>query len=284
MDVKFGVNTQVWFAGFSSRNFDVVPKVAKLGFDVIEISFVDPEPPFDPKELRRRTDDAGLGVAMCGYLSADRDIASRDPRVVEKGIAYFAGAARTAEVLGARIFCGPLYAELFRGRWLSEAERRAEWERGVAGLKQAGRICADHGLTIALEPLNRFETDFLNTARDAVRLVQDVGSLHVKIHLDTFHMNIEEKSLGTAIREAAGYLVHFHCCGNDRGAPGSEHVPWQEVGSALKDISYKGVIAIEGFNPGDTDLANGGKIWRPVAPSQDAVAVEGLRFLRGLLA
>lgn len=283
MKVKFGVNTQVWFGGFSSKNFDVVPKVAKLGFEFIEVSYGEMEPPFNPKELKKLIDDAGLGVGLCGYLAGDRDITSKDAKVVENGLKYFASAAKTAEVLGAQIFCGPLYAELFRGRWLSVADRKAEWERGVGGLKKAGKICGDHGLTIAMEPLNRFETDFLNTAHDAVRMVEDVGSPNVRIHLDTFHMNIEEKNIGKAIKEAGKHLVHFHCCGNDRGAPGSEHMPWQEVADALKAINYQGVVAIEGFNPADSDLANGGKIWRPVAPNQDAVACEGLEFLKEIL-
>jgi D-psicose/D-tagatose/L-ribulose 3-epimerase len=284
MRVRFGVNTQVWFGGFSTKNFDVVAKAARLGFEFLEISFGEMSPPFDPKELRRLIDDAGLGIGMCGYIAGDRDITSSDARVVEKGLAYFASAAKTAETLGVHMFCGPLYAVLFRGRWLSAADRAAEWDRGVAGLKKAGAICGDHGLTIALEPLNRFETDFINTAPDAVRLVEAVASPHVKIHLDTFHMNIEEKSFGEAIRCAGRHLVHFHCCGNDRGAPGSEHVPWQEVAAALKAVNYEGVVAIEGFNPADSDLANGGKIWRAVAPNQDAVASEGLAFLRKIFA
>jgi D-psicose/D-tagatose/L-ribulose 3-epimerase len=284
MKVKFGVNTQVWFGGFSTKNFDIVATAARLGFEYLEISFGEKEPPFDPRELRRRIDDAGLAVGMCGYLSGDRDITSADARVAQNGINYFASAARTAETLGAHIFCGPLYAELFRGRWLSDSDRAAEWERGVASLVKAGRICADHGLTIALEPLNRFETDFITTAHDAVRMVKAVSSTHVKVHLDTFHMNIEEKSLRGAIMEAGPDLVHFHCCGNDRGAPGSEHVPWREVADALKAIDYTGIVAIEGFNPSDKDLVNGGRIWRAVAPSQDAVATEGLAFLRKLFA
>jgi D-psicose/D-tagatose/L-ribulose 3-epimerase len=284
MGITFGIQTQTWFGGSdSTKLFDVVPKAAKMGFDLLEILFIDPKVPFDPKELRRRTDDAGLAVAMCGVLLAGTDITSKDPRVVENGLAFFTSAAKTAETLGAHIICGPLYAELFRGRWQSAADRRAERERGIAGLKKAGTICGDHGLTIAMEPLNRFETDFLNTAHDAVKLVEEVGSPYVKIHLDTFHMNIEEKSLGGAIKEAGRNLAHVHCCGNDRGAPGSEHVPWTEVAAALKSITYQGAVVIEGFNPADRDIANGGKIWRPVAPDQDAVAIEGLKFLKGLL-
>jgi D-psicose/D-tagatose/L-ribulose 3-epimerase len=282
MKVTFGVNTQVWFGGFSTKNFDVVEKAARLGFQFLEISYGEMVPPFDPRELKKRIDDAGLGIGLCGYLMPDRDITSTEGKVVENGLAYFTGAAKTAETLGARIFCGPLYAELFRGRWLSAADRAAEWERGVAGLKKAGAICADRGLTLALEPINRFETDFLNTAHNAVRLVQEVGSRNVKIHLDTFHMNIEEKNIGKAITEAGSHLAHFHCCGNDRGAPGSEHVPWREVAEALKTIDYRGVVSIEGFNPADSGLANGGKIWRPVAPNQDSVASEGLAFLRSV--
>jgi D-psicose/D-tagatose/L-ribulose 3-epimerase len=285
MGITFGVQTQTWFSGAAAQKiYDAVPRAAKLGFAMLEILFTDTEVPFDPRELRKRLDDAGLAVAMCAALPAKYDISSTDKRVVDTGVAYFTSAARTAETLGARFFCGPLYAELYRGRWMSGADRRAEWERGVAGLKTVGKICGDHGLTIAVEPLNRFETDFLNTAHDAVRLVEAVGSPNVKIHLDTFHMNVEEKSLGGAIREAGKHLVHFHACGNDRGAPGSDHVPWAEVAGALKEIRYGGAIVIEGFNPEDHDISNGARIWRPVGSSQDAVAADGLAFLKKLFA
>ncbi len=283
MSIKYGVNTQTWVGGFAPKDFPLVERAAKIGFDVIEISYGESETVFDAKALKELLDEHGLDVIMCGYIATDRDITSTDPSVRARGMQYFRNAGETAAILGARMFAGPLYAEIFRGRWLPEAERRAEWERSVKALTEAGAICADYGVTIGLEPLNRFETDFLNTAHDAVRFVEAVDHPNVKIHLDTFHMNLEEKSHGDAIREAGEHLVHFHANCNDRGTPGSGHIPWQDVATALKDVGYSGTISIEGFSPYDKGLVNGGKIWRPVAKTQDEVAIEGLKFLKQLL-
>jgi len=284
MNIRFGANTQIWVGGFATKDFHLVDKVARMGCDFIEISYGEMEAPFDPKELKRLIDDAGLEISMCGYLSGERDITSADAAVRANGLKYFRGAAETGQVLGARIFAGPLYAELFRGRWLSADDRRAEWDRGAASLKEIGSMCGDHGMTVALEPLNRFETDFLNTAHQAVQMVEQVDSPHVKIHLDTFHMNIEEKRIGDAIREAGKHLVHFHTCSNDRGTPGAGHIPWGEVVDGLKAVDYSGFVGIEGFNPKDVPLANGGRTWRPVATAQDRVAIDGFEFLRKVFA
>jgi len=134
-------------------------------------------------------------------------------------------------------------------------------------------------VTIALEYLNRFETDLINLAEQAVRLVEDIGSPAIGVHLDTFHMSIEEKDQGKAIRATGKHLRHFHACENDRGTPGSGQVRWDTVRGALQDIGYDGYVVIEGFNPDVVDLANGARIWRPMAPTPDDLARDGLKFL-----
>jgi len=284
MKVKYGVNTQTWVGGFGPQDYPLVEKAAKLGFQVIEISYGENETVFDPKALKRLLDEHGLGVVMCGYIHPNRDITSTDPSLRAMGMKYFRNAAETAKILGAKVFAGPLYAEIFRGRWLPEDERKAEWDRSVKAQREAADICADAGLTIAMEPLNRFETDFINTAHQAVRYVEEVGKANVKVHLDTFHMCMEEKHFGSAIREAGKHLAHVHANSNDRGTPGEGHIPWSEVVTALKDVNYAGIVSIEGFAPYDKGLVEGGKIWRPVAKSQDQLAIDGLKFLKSVFA
>jgi D-psicose/D-tagatose/L-ribulose 3-epimerase len=153
----------------------------------------------------------------------------------------------------------------------------------VVGLREAGKIAADAGVTLAIEPLNRFETDLVNTSAQAVRLVDEVGSPAVKIHLDTFHMHIEEKSLLEAIRLAGPRLAHVHGCENDRGAPGTGLVAWAQVAQGLREVGYNGAVVIESFTPECKAIADAAAIWRPLAATQDALASEGLKFLRGLL-
>ena len=149
-------------------------------------------------------------------------------------------------------------------------------------LRDLSAYAADHGVTICVEPLNRFETSFLNLASQAIEVVDRVDSKNCGLLLDTFHMNIEERSIGDAIRAAGPRMRHLHTCENDRGAPGSGHVPWDEVAKACGEIGYKGPMVIESFTSKVKSIARAAAIWRSFAASQDALATDGLRFLRRL--
>ena len=280
--MKFGANTQIWVAPFKAEDLGLIDKVAKLGFSVIELGVSSEKPPFEIKLVRERLQDVGLECCVCSFIPADRDIASSDPAMRRRGVEYIKSLVATTAALGGSILCGPLYAQLFRARYLPAAERSREWEWSVAGLQQVATTAESEGVTIALEYLNRFETDLINLAEQAVLLAEDVGSPAIGVHLDTFHMSIEEKDQGKAIRAAGKRLKHFHACENDRGIPGTGQVGWNVVRDALRDIGYDGYVVIEGFNPDVVDLANGARIWRPMAPTPDDLARDGLKFLINL--
>jgi D-psicose/D-tagatose/L-ribulose 3-epimerase len=139
-------------------------------------------------------------------------------------------------------------------------------------------------VVLCLEPLNRFETSFINLASQAIEVIDRVNHPACRIMLDTFHMNVEERHLGDAIRATGKRLAHVHTCENDRGAPGSGHVPWEDVRKALADIGYDGPVVIESFTDKVKSIARAAAIWRPFADSQDALAEDGLKFLKGLFA
>jgi D-psicose/D-tagatose/L-ribulose 3-epimerase len=282
--MKFGVNTQIWVAPFQQSDIGLIDKVARMGFDVIELGFFSADPPFKVADVRQRLKDVGISAGVCSFLSAERDISSVDAASRARGVEFMKAMIATTAALGGEILSGPLYAELFRKRYLPKDERAREWERAVGSLREIARSAQTQGVTVALEPLNRFETDFMNQSEQGVRLAEDVGANAVGILLDTFHMGIEEKSQSEAIRRAGKHLKHFHACENDRGSPGSGQVNWDSVRDALKSINYDGVVAIEGFNPDIVDLANGACIWRPMAPSPDRLAGDGVSFLKKLLA
>jgi D-psicose/D-tagatose/L-ribulose 3-epimerase len=128
--------------------------------------------------------------------------------------------------------------------------------------------------------LNRFETDFINTCDQALKMVKDVGSPALKVHLDTFHMNIEEKNQAAAIRKAGKKLGHFHACGSDRGTPGNDHIDWKPIAKALKQVGYRGDAVIESFTTDVKVIARAAAIWRRMEPTRDEIAVKGLAFLR----
>jgi D-psicose/D-tagatose/L-ribulose 3-epimerase len=166
---------------------------------------------------------------------------------------------------------------------MGEEERARETALLVEVLASLAAYAEPRGVCLCVEPLNRFETSMLNLVSQAAEVVDRVGSPACGLLLDTFHMNIEERSLGEAISAAGPRLRHFHACENDRGAPGSGHVPWAEVARALRDVGYDGPVVIESFTSKVQSIARAAAIWRPLAESQDALARDGLAFLRRLL-
>jgi D-psicose/D-tagatose/L-ribulose 3-epimerase len=152
----------------------------------------------------------------------------------------------------------------------------------VSGLKEMCKYAAERDVRLAFEPLNRFETDMVNIANQGLELIADVGEPNLGLHLDTFHMHLEEKDSASAIRKAGDRIFHVHACENDRGVPGTGQVAWEDIFTALKEINYQGVVSIESFTPEVKSIARAVCIWRTIAPSQDAIARDGLEFLKSL--
>src|SRR5208337_242066 len=178
---------------------------------------------------------------------------------------------------------GPVYSSVGRADAVPPAEHKQQWQTVVKNLKQLCQEAEKRGKQICMEPLNRFETDFVNTCDQAMKLIKAVGRPALKLHLDTFHMNIEEKCQATAIRKAGKLLGHFHACGSDRGTPGNDHIDWPSIAKALKDIRYKGDVVIESFTTDVKVIARAAAIWRRIEPTRNEIAVKGLKFLRKTL-
>jgi D-psicose/D-tagatose/L-ribulose 3-epimerase len=175
---------------------------------------------------------------------------------------------------------GPVYSAVGRADAVPPTEYKKQWKTVVANLKKVCSHAEKLGRTIALEPLNRFETDFINTTDQGLKMISDVGSPALKLHLDTFHMNIEEKDQAAAIRKAGKLLGHFHACGSDRGTPGGDHINWPSIAKALKQIKYDGDVVIESFTTDVKVIARAAAIWRQIEPNRNDIAVKGLQFLK----
>jgi D-psicose/D-tagatose/L-ribulose 3-epimerase len=195
---------------------------------------------------------------------------------------YISELVDAAQMLGTAVVAGPMYSATGKARLLPPAERRAERQRAAAGLRQAASYANERGVKLAIEPLNRFETDMINTTAQGLELIEEVGAPNLGLHLDTFHMQLKEKDSAAAIRLAGPRLFHFHACENDRGVPGSGQVHWPEVAAALKAIDYQGAVVIESFTPQLEEIAQAVCLWRPLAPDQDTIARDGLYFLQGV--
>lgn len=283
MAVHLGVNAWVWISPFTTENLDLIDKAAKMGFETFEIG---PEElsHVDGKKMAERLKANNMRAFVCGAFGPNRDLTHEDPKYRQESLDYIQGAVKFCEQVGSHALGGPMYSAVGKRRHVTPEQKKREWELAVKGIKQAARMANDHGVKLAIEPLNRFETDLINTCEQAMKLVNDVGEKNVGLHLDTFHMNIEEKNSGDAIRKAGNKLYHFHACENDRGSPGSGiNIDWENVAKALKEINYSHDAVIESFTPACQAIAAAAAIWRPLAKTQDSLAQDGLAFLRKLL-
>jgi len=280
--MKFGANTFIWESPFSTAAIDLVDKVASMGFDVFEIAVEDPAL-IDLPVMKAALQRHGLGAIVCGAFGPGRDLSSDDPAVVRACEEYLTWCIDAAAELGSPVVCGPMYASVGKARLLPPSERDAERQRTVQALRKLAAYAGERGIRLAMEPLNRFETDMINIVDQGLSLIDEIGSPYVGLHLDTFHMHLEEKDSAAAIRRAGDRVFHFHACENDRGVPGTGQVNWKAVAGALKDIHYDGAVVIESFTPKVKTIAQAVCIWRPIAPDQDTIASQGLKFLRGIL-
>ena len=277
--MKYGINTMVWTTCVNESHRELFSRIRAWGFDGLEL-FLSPREPADIPAVRKMLQSNNLECTTCSVLPPECHLVSSQPEVRARGVEFLKTCVdRTAE-LGARLVCGPMYA----GLGVMSGRRRTsdEWNWAVAGLRAVARHAEKCQVTLCLEPLNRFETYFLNTLEDAARLVRDIGAPNVKIHFDTFHSNIEEKHPTEALRSVGQELGHVHLSENDRGIPGTGHVDWQGVLKALKVMRYKGWVTIESFAQPEPELAAAAAIWRDTAPSGDELAQQGLRFIRRL--
>ena len=277
--MRLGASTFIWTSPFGDDKLDLLDRVAGLGFDVLEVCIEDPSR-VTGAAVARAAANAGVGVLVCGAFGPGRDVSDEDEAAREQAIGYLRTCVDIAADVGSPLVSGPMYATTGVTRMLPDDERRQQWERAVESLRTAAAYAAERGVAFAIEPLNRFETDLVNTTEQGVRLCRDIGADNVGLLLDTFHMNIEEKDIGAAIRAAGPYVKHFHTCENDRGAPGTGHVEWTDVFAALDEIGYEGDAVIESFTPDNTEIARAVSLWRPLAPDGDTLASDGLQFLR----
>ncbi|HOX02342.1 MAG TPA: sugar phosphate isomerase/epimerase family protein [Candidatus Paceibacterota bacterium] len=277
--MRFGINTFLFTSPFTNDSTPLFKDFKKWGFDSVELAIEDPSH-IDPRHVRAELDRYGLVCGtVCGAFGPDRDLRGT-PEAQQGSIDYVTGLMDQMAVLGCPTLAGPIYSAVGRAEAVPDKERKAQWKLVVKHLKKLCKYAEKKGITLAIEPLNRFETDFINTCEQALEMIRDVGSPALKIHLDTFHMNIEEKNLPHAVLKAGRLLAHFHASGSDRGAPGNDHIDWIGIGKALHKIKYQGDVVIESFTPDVKVIAKAASIWRMMEPSRTDIASKGVKFLK----
>ena len=275
-------NTWIWLSPLDDEGLaELVPKVRALGFDAIELP-VERLGGWDAGYAAELLAAHGLGASLCAAMPPGRDLLS-DAEEVRSTQEFLRGCIDTAVRIGSPVVGGPFSSSVGRTWLLDAGERRSALAQLASALGPVVEHAGECGVTLALEPLNRYETSLLNTAEQGLEVVAAVGSAALGLLLDTYHMNIEEKDPAAAIRLAGRHLVHLHASGSDRGAPGADHIDWSSIASALRDIAYSGTLCIEAFTPALAPIAEAAHVWRPVALSPDALARDGVGFLRALL-
>jgi D-psicose/D-tagatose/L-ribulose 3-epimerase len=282
--MKFAMNTLLFAAEFTEKYFTHFKKFKEMGFDGVEFALADKNQ-FDPTVALKALKDNGLAcTAICGMMGPDRDLRSADKSDRETGKQYIKDCIDVCVALECDLAAGPFYSSVGRANQETAEAKKEQFNLVAEGLKEACAYAEDKGVYIALEPLNRFETDFMNTCGQALDMIEAVKSPILGIHLDTFHMNIEEKSSAQAVIDAGDRLYHVHASENDRGTPGTGQVHWSEMKDALVKTGYDKWVAIESFTPDNKIIAKAASIWRQTEKDEYTLAGKGLDFLKQLFA
>ena len=273
---------------FSTDDLGLFETIKELGFDFIELLVPEPEDGLDLGDVRRALADADLAVVLAARVNANRSIVSADDQARKGGLDYLFTCIDTATMIGADIVGGPLYGGplVFAGRApapVANEERQARFDRCVQHLGAAADRAAKAGVRLALEPLNRFETDIISTTAQAIDLVDTIDSPALGLLLDSFHMNIEESSIPDAIRLAGSRVVHFQANENHRGFPGTGHLPWTDIGRALHEVGYGGPVSLEPFRRDDDRFGVPIAQWRPPADDESLKLRSSLAIIRSIL-
>jgi len=275
--MKLGMNLLLWTTQLESGHSELLRDIRSWGYEGVEV------PLFAPADLdvawaAGELKQCGLELTTVTSLPQNANLIGESEYEQHAAIEHLRACIQAARQLGASLLCGPVYAPV--GRLAGRPRTAEEWRRAVNNLGEVARIAADHGVRVAIEPLNRFETYFLNTAADTCQLIAEIGSDCLGVQLDTFHANIEEKSLAATIRRCGPRVMHVHVSENDRGIPGTGHVDWEGMFAALQETGYDGWIVVESFAQTIPQIAAATAMWRPVAPSAEVYAREAIQFLR----
>jgi D-psicose/D-tagatose/L-ribulose 3-epimerase len=275
--MRIGMNLLLWTSHVTPDHFPILGKIAKAGYDGVEVPIFEG----DEGHYKRIGDELKRNGLTCSTITVcppDANPISKDPALREKGLERLKYILDMTAAVGGDVICGPYYTPLgqFSGQEPSEDEKK--W--GADVLRRGAEHAAKLNVKIAVEFLCRFETYFLNTARDAAAFVKRVNHPNLGMLYDTFHANIEEKDPPAALAAVAKDVIHFHISENDRGTPGSGHVQWRETFRELRKMNYQGWLTIEAFSRVLPELAAATRVWRDFFPSNDDVYQNGIKFIK----
>jgi D-psicose/D-tagatose/L-ribulose 3-epimerase len=277
--MRYAVHAYAWTSSWSNHDLAIIDHAADLGLDAVEIPLMELDA-VDPEAIRARADAAGVDLITSVACAEDTDPTSEDERVRRAAREFLGRCVDATAAMGATVFTGVTYSAL--GRRLSRRPEAADMRRAADVLRAVAAHAGGCGVTVGIEPVNRYESFLVNTAGQALELMELIGEDNVGIHLDAYHMNIEEEDFRTPVELVAGHLVHFHLSESHRGVPGRGTVDWEAIMGALGDSGYGGYVGLESFAEVSDAMRGATCIWRDLAPSSDVLVREGLAYLKGL--
>lgn len=277
----YGNHALIWTGGWSETDARyAMENSAAIGYDLIEIALIDPDA-FDPAMTARLLGEYGLQVTGSLGLDEATDVSSEDPTIVAAGRARLATALSVVRDSGGKMLCGAIYSKL--GKYNAPATERGR-ANSIETMQWLADMAAESDISLGLEFCNRYETNIINTTGETLEMIEQVGRDNVYAHLDTYHMNIEERSFTEAVQAAAaaGRLGYVHIGESHRGYLGTGSVPWTEFFSALRAVDYSGVVTFESFSSRvlHPTLSNALAIWRNLWEDNVDLATQALAFTK----
>ena len=273
--MSFGAHAFVWTATWDAAGAaTAIRSAAANGLDFVEIPLLDLDG-FPLEETRALLEEHGVAATTSLGLPADCHM----PANPEGALAYLSDAIALTARLGSDTLTGALYTHL--GTLTGRPPAEAEVATCARTLKAAARVAAAHDVALGIEAINRYETYLNNTARQVADLLERIDEPNVFAHLDTYHMNIEEKGFSPAIELLGDHLRYVHLSESDRGTPGTGNVAWDDVFDGLALVGFGGRLAMESFVAVNERIIGATAIWRQIVEDPDALVRDGLAFLRG---
>lgn len=278
--MKIGLSAFAWTSHFTEAHVPLVAQVADHGFDAFEIAMFDPSA-LPIRSLWQAFEAARIEPTICAILPPGINPISPDPAIRKRSVEHLKVCIETAVEIGAHLVGGPLYAPI--GYLPAHRPQPDEWAWAIEAFQSLIPLLDQHSLTLGIEPVNRLETFFLRTAQEARALCEEIDHASIGVTLDTFHANIEEKNIPSAIDHLGPSLRHIHLSENDRSLLGSGHINFLAILAALKRNHYTGMLMIEGFGFSPTETSAPGTLWAEMTVSPDRLATQGLAYVRQLL-
>jgi D-psicose/D-tagatose/L-ribulose 3-epimerase len=277
--MKIGISAFAWTSNFTSRHLELLPSLKGLGLAGVEIPMFDPQR-LPLKAIRQACEQNELDCTVCAILPAGINPISPDHETRKRSIEHLKRCIDAAATMGAILMGGPLFAPI--GYLPDRRPTDDEWSWAVEAFQALRDVFRATKIRVSIEPVNRSETSFIRTAKEAARLCEAIDDPHIGVTIDTFHANIEERSIADAIRSLGSRLRHIHASENDRGPLGRGHIPFVEILAALREVNYQDYVMIEGFGYSPGERESPGYLWANQDVSPELLAAESFQFLSAL--